>query len=240
MKKRIFLAFFILGTISLSAQTSQKGFDLTQLPSQQNEALEFYNKSQLEKIPISVGEARFLKDSLFREGELRTHKGLFTTQLSYRFDQIERTIEVKLEDGKRMYLDAKDVVYCKLFFEDHTAVFMPIILPKDKELTLAQVVYRTPTLQLYRDIRKTVTRKVQFRTTDFVDEVKNDYHYYFRKNSKASLVEVEINAKSFIKVLPDKQNRITYLFKGKKKESLTMSKLVYIMGELDKSNKPDG
>ena len=169
---------------------------------------------------------------------MRTRKSLFTKELSYRFDQLERSIEVKTESGKQIYLDPKTVLYCKLYFEEHTVIFMPIILPKQKELTFVQVIYKTPTLQLYRDISKKVYRKIiSYRNADYVDEVKNDYHYYLRKNDTDPLTEVDIDAKSFSKALPEKRNRIMSLFKGKKKQDLTVSKLVHIMGELDASNK---
>jgi hypothetical protein len=226
MKKQLILAFWILTTLHASAQTGSEAPLVSQAPFD----YDTYVKRLEEDAHSKTMDKRFLKDSLFRQGELRTRKGLFTTELVYRFDQVLQMVEVKMEDNKQMYLETKDVLYCKIHFEDHTAVFMPVILPKQKKLTLVQVVYKTPTLQLYRDIHK----KVYAHCVGCAYTVDNDYQYYLRKNDKAPLKEVDIDEKSFIKVLPEKKNRITSVFKGKHKEDLTVSKVVHIMGELDK------
>lgn len=212
MKKIQLVAFFSLWAVVAVAQTQPVG-----------EPPLFYHSMALDDRIEELYNKRFFNDSLFREGELRTRKSLFTTELAYRFDQVEQTIEVKTESGKQVYLEAKDVVYCKLFFEDHTAVFMPITLPKQKDLTLVQVIYKTPTLQLYRNIQKKI---VNF-------EPIKDYRYYLRKDNKGLLKEIEINEKSLINELPTKRSRIAQFFKGKKKEDLTLSSLVHLMGQLD-------
>lgn len=218
MKKIQLIAFFSLWAVVAAAQTQPPG-----------EPPLYYHSMALEDRIEELYIQRFFNDSLFREGELRTQKDLFTTQLGYRFDQVEQTIEVKTPTGKRIYLEPNDVVYCKLFFENQTVVFMPVTLPKKQSLTLVQVIYTTPTLQLYRDIRKEL---VNF-------EPKKDYRYYIRKGNKGHLKEVEINEKSLINALPEKRNRIAQFFKGKKKEDLTLSKVMHLMGELDDKNKEE-
>ncbi len=215
MKKIQLLAFFSLWAVVAAAQTQTVG-----------EPPLYYHSLALDDRVEELYNKRFFNDSIFRQGELRTQKSLFTTELGYRYDQVEKTIEVKTESGKQIYLEAKDVVYCKLFFEDHTAVFMPVTLPKQKDLTLVQVLYKTSTLQLYRNIQKKI---VNF-------EPIKDYRYYIRKDNHSSLKEIEMNEKSLINVLPTKRSRITQFFKGKKREELTLSKVVSLMGELDKTN----
>ena len=186
----------------------------------------FYHSMAQETRAEELINKRFFNDSVFQQGELRTRKGLFATELGYRFDQVEQTIEVKMATGKQLYLQPKDVLYCKLFLEDYTAVFMPVTLPEKKDLTLVQVVYRTPTLQLYRDIRKKMLHY----------GLEKDYHYYYRMDNKAILKEIEMNEKSLVSVLPHKRSRITQFFKGKKKADMTLSQVVHLMGELDKTN----
>jgi hypothetical protein len=220
MKKNQLFVLFFLGTVVAVAQTQ----DISGPPS----TLFYHSMAQDARIE-ELFNKRFFNDSLFRQGELRTRKALFTTELGYRFDQVEQTIEVKTTTGKQLYLEPKDVLYCKLFFEDHTVVFMPVPLPKKKNLTLVQVVYKTPSLQLYRDIRKKIINS----------EPEKDYRYYIRKDNKESLKEVEINEKSLVNILPHKRSRITKFFKGKKKEDMTLSQVVHLMGELDEANKPD-
>ncbi len=180
----------------------------------------------------SESSTRFFVSSAFQKGELRTRKVLSTTELSYRFDQVEGTIEVKKRDGSTMYLNEKDILYCKLFFDDNIqVVFMPVALPNETKLTLLQVVYKTPTLQLYRNIRKKVVTKNGYATND----IENDYHYYVRKGDKNLLQEVDITAKSFTQALPEKEKTITRLFKeAKSKGDLTVSDICKMMGKLDK------
>ncbi len=215
MKKMQLMVFFSLWAVVVVAQTQPAG-----------EPPLYYHSLALDDRIEELYNKRFFIDSLFREGELRTRKSLFTTELGYRFDQVEQTIEVKTESGKQIYLAAKDILYCKLFFEDHTVVFMPITLPKQKNLTLVQVIYKTPTLQLYRNIQKKIVNYEPIK----------DYRYYLRKGNEDSLKEVEINEKSLINELPKKRSRITQFFKGKKKEDLTLSNLVQLMGELDEKD----
>jgi hypothetical protein len=181
-----------------------------------------------------MGE-RFFRDTAFHQGELRTRKDLFTNELGYRYDQIEGAIEIKLENGKRMYLYDKDILYCKLFFYKHTAVFMPVILPNDNQMTLVEVIYKTPTLQLYRNLHKINTVGASYiGQTDVVDKTKDDYQYYFKKGDKEVLKEVSITAKSFINMLPNKKHYIVALFKAEEgKGKLSLAKLSEMMKKLD-------
>jgi hypothetical protein len=187
-------------------------------------------------------ENRFLGGSAFREGELRTRKGLITTELSYRFDQLAGTVEVKKQDGTTMHLNEKDILYCKIFYGKDVHTFMPVALPNEKQLTLLQVIYKTPTLQLYRHIRKIV--KFQRDSYSYSNpsgnneltvDLKNDYSYYIRKGDKELLQEVSITTKSFIKALPEKEKTIIRLFnEAKKRDNLTVSTICKMMGKLDK------
>jgi hypothetical protein len=185
-------------------------------------------------------EDRYFGDSEFRQGELRTRKGLFTTELSYRFDQLASTVEVLKQDGTTMYLYEKDILYCKIYYGKDVHTFMPVTLPNDNKLTLLQVIYKTPTLQLYRHIRKMVkTPLYQYanplRNTELTVELKNDYRYYIRKSDKDPLKEVAITAKSFAKALPEKEKTIVRLFKeAKKRDDLKVSDICKMMGKLDK------
>jgi uncharacterized protein YdeI (BOF family) len=231
MKKYTILLFFALIIIVGKAQVqinlvSPNGYTPT-----------LFEREDALKMPLSLGKERFLgNDSLFIQGELVTKKRHYKTELVYRFDQIERALEVEFESGKRIYIEEKDIVLFKLFFEDNTAVFIPLKLPKDEKRTLVQIIYKTPTLQLYRDVHKTVNRVVEkyWGEPIFTDEAKNNYHYYFRKTDKDALVEVDMKAKSFVKVLPKKKEKIERLFEKEEEDGkLTVSKICKIMKALD-------
>jgi hypothetical protein len=228
MKKYTILFFFALTNFVIEAQ------DLSSFTTQSN----FTKRSSFIELPRVVGKARYFNnDSLFIEGELVTKKRHYKTELGYRFDQIERSLEVQFESGKQIYIDVKDIVLFKLYYEDHTAVFLPLKLPKAEKKTLLQVIYRTPTLQLYRDVHKRANIVIENWNNgnpDYHNEVMNDYHYYFRKTDKDNLVEVYMKAKSFAKVLPKKKEEIKRLFKQEKeKGELTVSKICKIMKALD-------
>ncbi len=186
-----------------------------------------------------VGE-RYFYDSLYREGELKTTKRLYTTQLSYRFDQIERTVQIKMENDKQVYLYERDIEYIKLFIENKTIVFVPVTVPNGRKLTMVQVIYKSPTMELYRDPRKYIFRVKSenidgYSSEKVYDEIRKDYRYYFRKGEKGVFKEVKVDVKSFVNVLPEKRTQIIQLFrKGQTKGGLTVTKLGEIMAELDK------
>jgi hypothetical protein len=179
--------------------------------------------------------SRYYRDTAFHQGELRTRKGLLSNESSYRYDQIVGAIEVKLEDDKTMYLYDKDVLYCKLFFDKHTTVFVPMVLPNEQQPTLIEVVYKTPTLQLYRNLQKANNPSAVYTgSPDLVDKSKNDYQFYFRTGDKQPVKEVSITSKSFINLLPNKKHYIIELFKAQEgKGKLTLAKLSEMMKKLD-------
>jgi hypothetical protein len=239
MKKYAIFCFFILCAVVVKAQAqtqAQTQFSNSiNLPSASS-IFSFSEKTAIENMPLLVGKERFFSnDSIFRKGELVTKKRHYTTELGYRFDQIERALEVKFESGNRLILDDKDIVLFVIFYDDYTTTFMPLLLPKEQKKILVQVIYKTPTLQLFRDVHKTTKRIVDNqRNADYHDQVKNDYHYYFRENETSPLIEVEMNAKSFAKLLPLKQSKIKRLFaEEEEKGKLTVSKICKIMKALD-------
>lgn len=203
-----------------------------------NERFQYINPFDGRDVPIR-GE-RFLNDSVFRPGELKTLNNLYTTELTYRFDQIERTIQIKMENSKQFYLFEKDIEYCKILIDNKTLMFIPTAVPNGRKLTLLQVIYKSPTLQLYRDIRKFVFRVKSdnidgYSSEEVYDDIRKDYRYYLRKGETNNFTEVKIDVKSFVNVLPDKRSQIVKLFKaGKANDGLSVSKLAQIMAEIDK------
>ena len=190
---------------------------------------------------VSMQGTRYFLDSIYRPGELRTAKGLYTSELLYRFDQAERMVQVKTESGKELWLNEYDVLDFKLFFGNRVIEFVPAAVPNGRKLTLLQVIYKSPTLQLLRDSRKYVIRvksdNLDGYSSDVVyDEARKDYRYFLNQGvNSIAFQEVKINTKSFVKMMPHKKNLITRLFKaGEAKEGLTVTKVAGIMKELDK------
>lgn len=189
---------------------------------------------------ISLVGERYFFDSLYHPGEMKTKNQLYTTELMYRFDQLEGTLQVKLADGKQMLVAESDLVYCKLFIEKDTILFKPSSVPNGKKRTVIQVIYDSPTMQLYRDSRKYISRVKStsidgYGSSDTYDEIRKNYRYFFRKNQKGPFIEVKADSKSFINLMPEKRSQITQLFRaGQSKGGLNISKLTQIMTELDK------
>jgi hypothetical protein len=203
-----------------------------------DEAFRIVNAYDGRRIDL-VGEV-YLNDTLYHEGELKTNKRLYTTELQYRFNQVERTVQVRLANGKEMYINERDIVYCKIVIDGKTITLVADKVPNGRKLTVLQVIYKSPNMQLYRDARKFLFRVKSdaidgYSTEKVYDEVRKDYRYYLRIGDTGEFTEVKTTAKSFAQALPEKRSQIEVLFKnGKKKEGLTVSKLSDIMAQLDK------
>jgi DNA-directed RNA polymerase subunit F len=239
MKNCFILFVFILKTAFVFAQGPDpiKTGNLNMATSDEAfRIVHFYDGRYIEL----VGEL-YLNDTLYHTGELKTFKKLYTTELMYRFNQLERAIQVKMSDGKEMYIRDEDIVYCKIVIEDKTVTFMPESIPNGRRLTVIQVLYKSPRIQLYRDSRKYVYRVKSanldgYSSEKIYDEVRKDYHYYLRYGDVGEFQEVKITAKSFAEIIPEKRTQINALFRAaQKKEGLTVTKLMEIMKELDKT-----
>ena len=236
MKKfHIFLLFVFQAFMATAQQTPMSAGRINLLTNE--DRFQYINPFDARTVQL-VGE-RYFFDSIYVTGELQTNKNLYTTELLYRFDQIERTIQVKLENGKQLYINEKDVVYCKLFIGGQTVEFVPVSVPNGRKLTLLQVIYKSPTMQLYRDIRKYIYRVKSenidgYSSENIYDEVRKDYRYYFRKGEKGVFKAIKIDIKSFVAAIPEKRSQVVTLFKAGQKSGLNVTKLAQIMAELDK------
>jgi hypothetical protein len=240
MKKKMMFPLFLCVTYLMAAQqptTRQNDGRVNLLTSQDR----FQYINPFDDRLINMRGSRFFLDSTYRPGELQTTKTLYTTELQYRFDQIERTVQVKLENGKELWLNEKDVVYLKIFIDDKVVHFIPALVPNGrKSMTLLQVIYKSPTMQLLRDSRKYIFRVKSdnidgYSSQEVYDEVRKDYRYFFNTGESAVFTEVKTEAKSFIKLMPTKRSEIARLFKtAQTKGGLNITKLSDILKELDK------
>jgi hypothetical protein len=238
MKNSLILLFLMLQTAVALAQgpdpVSQGKLNMAS----SDEAFRIINAYDGRRIDL-VGEV-YLNDTLYHEGELKTNKRLYTTEMQYRFDQVQRTVQVKLADGKEMYINEKDIVYCKIVIDGKTITLVPDKVPNGRKITVLQVIYKSPNMQLYRDARKFIFRVKSndvdgYSSEKVYDEVRKDYRYYLRIGDSGEFTEVKTTAKSFAQALPEKRSQIELLFKnGKKKDGLTVTKLSEIMAQLDK------
>jgi hypothetical protein len=237
--KKIFLSFLgLLPTAFVLAQGPDPVSQGKLSMASSDEAFRFVNGYDGRRKDL-VGEVYF-NDTLYHEGELKTTKRLYTTELQYRFNQVERTVQVRLDNGKEMYINEKDIVYCKIVIDGKTITLVPDKVPNGRKITVLQVIYKSPNMQLYRDARKFLFRVKSdaidgYSSEKVYDEVRKDYRYYLRVGDSGEFTEVKTTAKSFAQALPEKRTQIDVLFKiAKKKEGLTVTKLSDIMAQLDK------
>jgi hypothetical protein len=189
---------------------------------------------------VSTRGSRFFLDSMYRPGELKTTKNLYSSEMLYRFDQIERTVQVRIvENGKELFLSENDVVYVKINYGDHPVHFVNAAVPNGHASTLVQVIYQTPTLQLLRDSRKFIFKVKSdnidgYSSEEVYHDVRKDYRYFISKGEGKKFVEIKPDAKNLIKIFPEKKALIARLFKAaESKEGMTLTKLAGIMKEVD-------
>jgi hypothetical protein len=176
-------------------------------------------------------------DNEYHEGEIwLTQNRHFSKEFKYKFDQMAGSVQVLYPNGKELLIDIKEIKDFQMFVEEKTMTFVKTKLPHSDEMRVMQVIYRSPKMQLLRDIKKELIKKDTdglYISNKTGYKIINDYSYFFSKN-KDALTTIIPNKKGFVKVLPYKEKDIVVLFKKVKfKKELTVSKLAELMQKLD-------
>ncbi|NJN33313.1 MAG: hypothetical protein HC817_02715 [Saprospiraceae bacterium] len=90
-------------------------------------------------------------------------------------------------------------------------------------------------MRLVRDIKKKVVRVEEtgaYASGKVYDRIREDYQYYFI-GEKNQAVSIKPTKKGLIKAMPQKEKQIEQLFKQKKYNDLSITKLAEIMQKLD-------
>ncbi len=204
-----------------------------------------YNVPNYNIMEVETKGSRFFNDEKYVQGELTTIDSVYKKDLTYRYDQILRVLQVKFPDGKEILLDPRDILSFKLFIENKTFLFERTKLPNGTHEFL-QVIYNSPTLRLVRDARKTTKRINTFdpytsAPTGKYDQVENDYRYYIAFDNIDILRRIEVSRKAFANLFPQKAAKISQLFGVKEfRNDLTVSKLSELMRLLDDILKEKG
>jgi hypothetical protein len=214
-----------LGVLNAQNTNSNQGIDNVQVPL-------FVNSNQFE----SLEGIPYFYDDQFHKGEvILTYNRRYSKGYKYKFDQIRNTVLLQNPDGEEVLLEAKDILSFQLNIGDKTINFVKTNLPHIKEPTIVQVIYWSPKMRLFRDIKKKIIKNKEYfpySGGEVPSKIVNDYTYYFSKNDE-QLMFIKPQKKGFIKALPDKEKEIVRLFKTKKFEDLTVSKLAELMQKLD-------
>ena len=198
-----------------------------------------YNVPNYDILPVETKGSRYFNDETYVKGELKTPDSLYQNDLLFRYDQIDRTLQMKLPNGKELLLDPRHIVYFKLFIEDKTFLFERTQISYKREQDILQVIYSSPTMRLLRDARK---KKRKVTDTDLYTSApkahyvvyENDYRYYLIFDDMAKINVVNISKISFANLIPSKATFINRLFSMKEfKTDLTVTKLKDLIGLLD-------
>ena len=198
-----------------------------------------YNIGNYDILPTETKGSRYFNDEAFVKGELKTPDSLYQKDLLFRFDQIDRTLQIKLPNGKEGVLDPLNIVYFKLFIEDKTFLFERTQVAYKREQDILQVIYSSPTMRLLRDARK---KKRKVTDIDLYTSApkahyvvyENDYRYYLVFGDMAKINAVNISKLSFANLIPSKATFINQLFSMKEfKTDLTVTKLKELIRLLD-------
>lgn len=198
-----------------------------------------YNLTNYDVLGTESKGSRFFNDETFVKGELKTPDSLYQKDLLFRYDQIDRTLQIKFPNGKEGALDPRDIVYFKLFIEDKIFTFERTQISYRREQDILQVIYSSPTMRLLRDARK---KQKKVTDTDLYTSAprahyivyENDYRYYLVFGDMAKLDPVNISKISFANLIPSKAAFISQLFDKKEfRTDLTVTKLKELIGLLD-------
>jgi hypothetical protein len=180
-----------------------------------------------------VNGNRFFYDDNYRTGELWTKNGHYSSEMLFRLDQLEGTIQVKLHSGKEILIDEKSIIMFHLFIKDKKIVFVTHDIPNGRKNALLQVIYYSSNLQLLRDSKKVVvdvTSPNKVNEGAFYLEIQNDYHYYITGSDSEPLKEIHLTEKELTNIFPKHRNKIVKFFKvNSTKEKLTQTNLIQLL-----------
>ena len=198
-----------------------------------------YNITNYDILPTETKGSRYFNDETYVKGELKTPDSLYQKDLLFRYDQIDRTLQIKLPNGKEGVLDPRNIVYFKLFIEDKTFLFERTLVSYKREQDILQVIYSSPTMRLLRDARK---KKRKVTDTDLYTSApkahylvyENDYRYYLVFGDMVKMNAVTITKLSFANLFPHKATYVNQLFNREEfRTDLTVTKLKELIGLLD-------
>jgi hypothetical protein len=161
---------------------------------------------------------RYLSDD-YLEGELwTTNKTHYTTELTYRFDEVDNAVQIKFKDsGKEVVLFNEKVAALQLNINNKKISFLRIPeVDKENPNNLYQlIVYK----EKYKVVKFAKKRLVVSSNEDRVfepakntTEYKEDYHYYIKMGDK-DYVEFKLSKKSLLKAFPRYTAKIEEILK---------------------------
>ena len=164
---------------------------------------------------------RFFKDE-YTEGEIwltgNRHHG---NDVSYKFDEIENSVQVKYRDGREILLFNNDIIACKMTYGNENVIYFKAHVPGESDVhKLFQLIYYGKKYQLIKlpikserkksdntNSSNSYSLKGNENTVEYVNE-----NRYFLKIGDAEFKEVKLKKSAFLKALSTEKNKLETLF----------------------------
>ena len=211
MKKALFicLLFFTLPAFGQSPVNT----NLQQFGTESAINADFVPKFNMS--PIELKGSRYFNEE-YTAGEIwMTGNRHYSTELKYRFDEYENSVQVKYRKGKELLLLSEEIEYFKLYNKTDTLLFFKMQLPGEKNTSkLFMVIYASPAYKLIKLPGKRyryVNDKIPFGSGERYDEY-IDEHRYFIKKGQSSFTEIKPTQKALMKAFPQKREVLDSFF----------------------------
>jgi hypothetical protein len=162
----------------------------------------------------------------------------YTTQLNYRFDEIENCVQIKYPEGKEILLFNNYVQKCHILNKDTTVIYQKAQIEGEKDPhKLYQVLFEGKNFTLLKFPHRKVLRideKTALTIGRLYDQITPLYYYYFKTDGKF-FKEIKLKKKDLLKNFPTQKVVLEHLFKTPQYEdAFGESELIKTFQILDK------
>jgi hypothetical protein len=161
---------------------------------------------------------RYLTDN-YLEGELwTTNNTHYTTELTYRFDEVDNAVQIKYkESGKEVQLFNDKVAALQLNINNKKISYLRIPeVNKESPNNLYQLIVYKENYKVVKFAKKKLVVSSNedqvFDPVKKTSEFKEDYHYYLKLGDK-EYVEFKLSKKGLLKAFPRHSSKIEEIFK---------------------------
>jgi hypothetical protein len=214
MKKLIFFAVLVLA-YNVQAQT------LNQTALQQTDLNNLTPSTTINTWDYTGDDligTRYLTDN-YLEGELwTTNKTHYTTELTYRFDEVDNAVQIKFKDsGKEVVLFNEKVAALQLNINNKKISFLRIPeVDKENPNSLYQLIVFNEKYKVVKFAKKRLVVSSNedrvFEPAKNTTEYKEDYHYYVKLGDK-EYAEFKLSKKGLLKAFPRYTAKIEEILK---------------------------
>ncbi len=185
---------------------------------------------------IKIKGTRFFNNE-YEHGEVILKNGRkYGSELLYKFDEFENTVQVKLKNGKEVSLPSAEIEIFKLHFSSDTLIFFRSEVPNDKgKERLFLILYATNQYKLLKLPSKrfrTVNNKLPYASGEIYDEFKDDSKFFFKLGTGA-FNEINLSKKALIKAIPSRKAVLQQFFEKPEYKDLNEWNIAELLQKID-------